>query len=201
MIDHSQNGEQFHIAKYFEAHPAKYRRFLDIGAHDGTTLSNTHELMLSGCWSGDYVEADPQLASLIRRDDIRIRSLCSIYAAAFAKRGSPHTIKFNRSTGGGGFYGTTEQSQIEKFKSITTFTEIEIPTITVDNLVGPYDFISLDVEGTNWELLPELAPRLDECQLICVEHDGHSAKMRRFLEPFGLTHVISYNAENLMVGR
>src|SRR5690348_14672442 len=60
MIDHSQNGEQKVIFDYFGGSPGA---FLDIGANDGETLSNSRALALSG-WSGVCVE--PSFRAYVR---------------------------------------------------------------------------------------------------------------------------------------
>jgi FkbM family methyltransferase len=198
MKDYSQNGEQGFVLGYFTQHPVKGGpRFLDIGAHDGMTLSNTWGLVQNGC-GGEYVEADPDLVEILKQ---RANPISRIHCAAFAKRGSAWTIPFYRSRGGGDFYGTTSEAQTRKFSGLTKFDKIEVPTITIDSLPGPYDFISLDVEGQNWELLPELEPRLNDCQLICVEHDNHDREMLEYLEKFGLKRLLTSNAENILVGR
>jgi len=51
---HSQNDEERHILDAFRGRPEG--NFLDIGAYDGITLSNTYCLALKG-WSGVCAEA------------------------------------------------------------------------------------------------------------------------------------------------
>ena len=206
MTNYSQNDEQAHILAYFKAHPPKFRSFLDIGAHDGKTFSNTFALASMG-WQGHYVEADYRLAAQIIPNIARFTKLpgarpAAVIRSAFAARTAPWRVEFWKSRGGGDFYGTTDPRQVDKFKSITEFEKTSVPTVTIDGLSGPYDFISLDVEGQNLELLPELAPRLKDCQLVCVEHDGNDIQMLAMIASYGgPTEVKTRNAENLIVGR
>jgi hypothetical protein len=62
MIDYSQHGEQEVILKYFAGTQGT---FLDIGANDGVTFSNTYALQLMG-WRGVLVDASPVAAARLR---------------------------------------------------------------------------------------------------------------------------------------
>ena len=56
MHDHSQNGEQLIITRYFQGRERGV--LLSVGENDGTTLSNSRALMLDG-WHGILVEPSP----------------------------------------------------------------------------------------------------------------------------------------------
>ena len=58
MKDYSQHGEQAIILDYFEKQGIQQGRFLDIGANDGITFSNSYALVIRD-WKGVAVEASP----------------------------------------------------------------------------------------------------------------------------------------------
>ena len=64
-----------------------------------------------------------------------------------------------------------------------------------------FDFINIDVEGTNAEMFRAL-PRaaLKQAKLICVEHDGCQHQMSQLAAANGF-HALHRNGENLIFTR
>jgi hypothetical protein len=62
MIDYSQNSEQAHIINFFRNKPCHW---LDLGANDGATLSNTRALSLLGHPGVAVEPAAPAFAKLL----------------------------------------------------------------------------------------------------------------------------------------
>lgn len=198
MRDYSQFGEQAHILKFFEERGREKGRFLDIGAHDGISCSNTLRLAELG-WGGVLVEPSPiaftkLITTYADRKDIEF-----VNAAVSAARDG--LIPFYE--GGGGFVGTTdpghrdawEGKQHVRYRSIWTHA-ISFGTLFA-MLPGPYHFISIDTEGTNIGLLCELlwddatVGRL-QIEMICVERD---AKDQARLEHIIHEHALEIYAE------
>jgi hypothetical protein len=57
---HSQGGEDGVLARVFECIGTTNRRFVEFGAWDGRTLSNTALLRLDYGWTGLLMDADPE---------------------------------------------------------------------------------------------------------------------------------------------
>lgn len=202
----SQRDEEPHILKYFDAHPDAEKWFLDIGAADGKTFSNTHALALRG-WKGICVEPSPYgLVGLLKTyaDNPNIH----IISAALADVAEPETVVLHvtpdliSTTDGKHALAHTRKWEVEGAKfglmSVMGMSWRDI----VDN-VGIYRFgmINLDVEGNNVPLLKTMPPELmDNCQLLCVEFDGKADEIVKFCTPHGLK-LIHKTAENVLLAK
>ena len=196
-MKYSQNDEQRYITEYFGDTKG---RFLDIGAYDGRTFSNTLRLAELG-WSGLCLEPDPIVfphLENVHAEHTYVRCV----RAAFG----PHsgTIKFYTSNGDA--ISTTNDAHKAKWEAgwKVTYTEIEVPTMTwadiESNFAQPFEFVNLDVEGTNWELLQLLPLSHMSTKLICVEHDSKINEIIAYCASHGLTQKIHQNGENLIIG-
>lgn len=156
VTDWSQSGEQALILEWAERHGPG--RWLDIGAADGVTASNTRALALAG-WSGVAIEpAATQFQSLANlysdRDDV----LC-VQAALVVER--QPLLRFHMSAD---LVSTSVDAYRDKWASLVDFNSVYVASVTVEELLavvgGPFDLISIDVEGGTLALWDELR-RLD----------------------------------------
>lgn len=191
----SQNDEERVIREFFGAHVG---RFLDVGAYDGHTFSNTHALALAG-WGGVCVEASP----------LAFANLCSTYAerADIACVGAalmPHysgAVVFWQTPDA---LSTTEQRHRDLWARRTTFERIEVQAVSVADLLarhpGPFDLVSVDVEGASAELALALPLEDLGVRLLCVEHDSQGARIEARFASAGFRRL-AINGENLLLGR
>ncbi len=173
MIDPSQYGEGQWIVDYFGDRKG---RFLDVGAFDGKTFSNTWMLAQLG-WSGVCVEPSPPAFCHLMRlyaDNTNIRML---NAALCPRAKDQRMARFLCNTPDGyaaDAMSSLEQSHADKFAADGhPFREIIIPTVDWPELLWPFimdDFllVNIDTEGTNSEVLASMPFRPE---LICVEID------------------------------
>lgn len=196
MSKWSQNDEQAIIAAYFGEFVG---RFLDIGAY-GAQLSNTLGLVEQG-WSGVCVEPSPgPLANLMR---LHVGKPVELVQAAVGEESGWQTFH----DAGGDAVSTLDVAHLAKWQagSGCKFQPFHVHTVTLGQLFGrfgfDFDFLSLDVEGTNWRLF-QLLPFADlsKLRMVCVEHDTMIEPMRELIEPFGFQPV-SLNAENLLLAK
>jgi FkbM family methyltransferase len=171
---YSQRGEEQIILDYFGSHTG---RFLDVGAYDGVTFSNTRQLYLDG-WSGVMVEpGEAAFKELIAKYAYQGNAVLINKAVSEHER----TIRFYEGVGGvdhPGALSSVHAGHIKKWKTaglkvkITEVEEIKYDTI-FDEWGSDFDFISIDAEGVSLRLL-HLIPfgRLDRIKCICVEHDN-----------------------------
>lgn len=192
---YSQNDEEECIlASFADAAPA---RFLDIGAHDGESCSNTRALSESG-WGGTLVEPS---ASAFRplMDLYRGRNDINLVNVAIAPPGREGLMKFHDSRGD--MISTVDEAHLQRWSAAGgQFQPIHVAAVTTAALLaafpGPYAFVNLDVEGINYELFLTLPLRTLECRLVCVEYqdklveiEAHAAQQGYFRR-----HVTSENA-------
>jgi FkbM family methyltransferase len=189
---HSQNDEEKHILEHFKVMipPGK---FLDIGAF-GVELSNTVCLSKLG-WTGIlYEPSEKPYNSLVEyyKDNSKIQI---IKKAIDVTAGTKTWYDSNGDALSSLVKGNSEKYDVKSF-------ETTVDCITPDEIFTKhgydFDFISLDVEQNNlliFKLLP--FARLENLQMICVEHDRHMDEMKAIIKPFGF-YEITRNGENII---
>jgi FkbM family methyltransferase len=123
-------------------------RFLDIGARDGNFFSNTRRLEENG-WNGTCIEPFPSNFKKFHRT-------CALVQKAIVAKKNVKRIYSNCEDGSGvtGWSGFTATNKNAKNK-IKKCTQTEVPQTTFAelNLPKTLDYISLDVEGLELEIL------------------------------------------------
>ena len=181
MKDYSQHGEQQLITDHFTS----TGKFLDIGAYDGLNLSNTRRLSELG-WSGVLIEASPvNFVKLLQNETFGNRLINAAVAL------STGLIKFYETDSP---CSSTSLEHCNKFNA--SVKEIEVGAITIDSLDYSSDyfqFISIDVEGNNYEILNEVLKKFKP-KLICVEIDNPEAEAKiRLINEYKVCKKIGVN--------
>lgn len=146
--------------------------FLEIGANDGFTLSNTVYLEKEFGWKGVLVEANPKyLALLSAREGAVI-----VNKAVSSKKGQAAFID-------AGLYGGLEYSLDESHRSHTSgAASIMVECMglqeILDTTAAParIDFVSIDVEGGEVPIIEQLVSVNRRFGCGCVEHNGRRAQ-------------------------
>lgn len=186
----SQYGEETVVDEVFAGHVG---RFLDIGAGDGMTHSNTWDLFMRG-WTGVVVE--PGHAAL---EWLHGRPYCGrvdIVAAAIGLR-TAIGVPFWEGVGPAARdFSTCSEDFKEMIRAHSggsvEYLERSIIQLSWTDLLalhpGPYDFVNIDVEGLNLELLKDLPWLSINPQMVCIEIDPEDrlSDMHRVFEVVGL---------------
>ena len=147
---YSQRNEETYILRYFEK---QMGRFLDIGAFDGKTFSNTRQLALNG-WGGVCVEPCPSVIGALEslyKDNKKIKI---IKKGIGKEKGVLPFYDFY-----GDAIGTFDKKHalLWEKKAKRKWIELQVPVIAVNDLfeqVGfNFDFINIDTEGWSLEIL------------------------------------------------
>lgn len=195
---YSQNNEELFILEHFADKPG---RFLDIGAFDGKTFSNTLALVERG-WSGVCIEPSPSVfVSLLKQhgENPRIKLL----NAAVTVMGGFFTFYDS----GGDAISSTLEAHAKKWAAGygTKFASYDVFTVALDELFNQYgfdfDFINLDIEGCSFAMFQHLPiARLAKTTCLCVEHDGNiNAAIQKGSE-WGF-RMLTSNGENIILVR
>lgn len=197
---YSQNDEEKYI---LEALDGTVGRFLDIGAHDGRTLSNTMALAERG-WEGVCVEPSPNVfPALLKTHEKRPGIKC--VNAPIIPGNEARVMPFYDSRGD--LVSTTVQDHVVRWESgsevrFREFLVMGMPLRALLATVGmDFQFLNLDVESANLELfldLPEQLMRNLKC--ICVEHDTFYTKITGYAASFGFS-LVAQNGENLIFSK
>lgn len=190
----TQNDEQDFITEYFKDRTGM---FLDIGAADGVTFSNTRQLALNG-WGGVCVE--PNTDSFKALETLYMDSYVVCINAALCDHDGEVTFYEGTTCK---LLSTTDTSHIEKWnKGGYEFKETKVKAASVDTILKEQDrfnFISIDVEGTNLEILKLFPKDFLGAEMICIEcFDKEREQVRTYLAYNGYK-TYHETGENLIV--
>mmetsp|Transcript_33819 Transcript_33819/g.52701 ORF Transcript_33819/g.52701 Transcript_33819/m.52701 type:complete len:322 (+) Transcript_33819:233-1198(+) len=173
----SQEGEDRDLINYF--HNLCEGTYIEMGALNGVTYSNTHVFHFGLQWKGVLVEASPRnYKELIEN---RKNEIATVHAGACAEARPLHWVEGSRPAVGGFMEFTTKDFQDR------WFTKEAIQNAAVVNCkplkdilletVGPrfhFDLFSLDVEGAEYSALASLDFNQVSFGIILVESDANS---------------------------
>ena len=198
MSYYSQNDEEKYI---LEAVGANMGTFLDIGAFDGKTLSNTYRLVELG-WGGVCVEPSPSVFCKLLELHSNNPNVTLINAAIGLQT---ELIEFYDS--GGDAVSTTDTAHVSKWEagSDIRYKKFMVKTVALGEIFAKFGldftFINLDVENMNLQLFNQIPlALLENLKCMCVEHDGNYEAIVGRMIKFGFKEV-ARNAENLIFSR
>lgn len=225
---YSQNKEEQIILDYFnssvnmrygmnalsEQEFAEYRKtmipisnFLDIGANDGKTLSNTRALAeLNGRWGGILVEPSPIAFEALKRN---YQGMNNFYFYPFALGALNKKVKMwdsgtHLKKGDHGLLSTMSERDYNKWRPSTEFKQIEVQCFRYKTFLNRvkikrFDFISIDAEGMDLCILEQIDLRNTSC--VCIEWNGNSDLKDKFSKLMIGFDILYTSGENLIFGR
>jgi FkbM family methyltransferase len=202
---YSQGSEEQAILQYFGNMTGTC---LSIGENDGTTYSNVFQLIKDG-WKALLVEpSDKVFPELVTLHDGN-ENVAIVKAAIGGKDGKSlfydsggYLLK-----GTSSLLSTTIPDERIRWGSEVIWEEYEVPVITFETLLknSPYkkfDFISLDAEGQDLEILRQMNLYKLNCKVICIEHNSIPEVLEEIIsycKSFGLEKELLRNAENIIL--
>ena len=165
--------------------------FIEFGAMDGITLSNTFLLESRYGWRG--IVAEP--ARCWHQELTRNRTCSVDYRCVWSKSGE--TLKFNETA-------EAEFSTIDALSRSDLHAErrqdgkrYAVETISFCDLLRAHDapmgidYLSIDTEGSEFAILEAFLPSHYEVRIITVEHNytDQRSRIHGLLTPFGYSRV------------
>lgn len=194
---YSQNNEEEIILNYFGFVKGT---FLDIGANDGITLSNTRMLAERG-WGGVLVEPSPKAYARLKEV---YKDHEGIYTYPFAIGNHNGTAILNESASlinpqDVALVSTLKEEEMDRFKSVTQYTPVEVKVFRWKTFLNrikykTFDFISIDAEGLDLDILRQID--LSDTRMVCVEWNGKQKE--EFMAACPGFKIIHENGENLI---
>jgi len=175
-ISYSQNGEDLIIKNLFNRLRIPRPTYLDIGANHPVYISNTYLLYLKGS-SGVCVEPNAVLYNKIK--SLRKRDVVLNAGVAFNEEREADFYQFPYKAHGlstfskkeAEFWETTGNENIGKYKPERV---IRMPLLAINNIIKEHfgkspNFISIDVEGLDLEILRTLDLTQYKPEVFCIE--------------------------------
>lgn len=213
MKRYSQNNEQDFATRYFSSFSTVTDRdatpkpfvgtFLDIGANDGITLSNTHALALMG-WHGLCVDGSPAAFDRLKKTyegNDKIQCLNYLVGDKTGMR-VLHESGELLGMGDTSLVSSVKQDQVKRWDSLNIpFVDVNVEMKTFGDLMKEayeikYHMVSLDIEGMECEVVPQIDFRSLGTRMAIIEWNGSAGNFYdelMFPQGFRLIHT---NAEN-----
>lgn len=170
--------------------------FVDIGAYDGVTFSNSYFFEKDLGWKGICIEPNPAAFEKL----IQARSAVCYQACISDKK---EVAKFVKLTGRcemlSGLSAKYDPSHIKRIdKEIAKFggerEEIEVPTVTLNEIadqegIKHIDFLSIDTEGGEFDILKSIDFSKLDIDVITIENNYQDLNFREHLERQGYVFI------------
>lgn len=201
----SQNNEAQIVADYFKGFKGTV---LDIGANDGQTFSNSYDLIKSR-WSAVLIEPGTVFTQL--QELHKGNKLVNCYQLAIADKEQILTfyesgahVKNGKDMG---LVSTLNPDETTRWRnSGVEFTERKVQAVPfswVYKWHKTFDFITIDAEGFDLQILKQIDLDKVGCRCLCIEHNGdvdlkiQYSNIARF---YGL-RWLAENRENLIFAK
>lgn len=198
---YSQQDEEVTIKNFFSKYPPTPARdrltFIDIGAGHFTVFSNVAALIEQG-WGGYLVEPSPFMFPAILKACEPYKDRVNCVNAAISGDGGLKTWWDCQ----GELVSTFNPEHKKLWEGRMPYREFLIPTVTPASLlevVGKkFNFINIDVEGVNADILEGLVNAGVTFDLLCVEEDvatpGARDRKVNFMKSHGYELYHEYSA-------
>jgi FkbM family methyltransferase len=168
-VTHSTNGEDDAIAEYFKRRGIEAGKFLDIGAANGITLSNTHLLAQNG-WGGVCIDANAQELFNLNNlywDNPKIEIVEGLICDGHGLKEFWNAKSANIST--------SSRRMQERGREREGARKCYVAGFTLDDIWerfgSNFEFINIDLEDGTLPIMRGLGSDvLSNCHALCVEH-------------------------------
>ena len=195
MKSYAQHKQDLWVVNHFKG--KRNGIYVDIGAHDGITLSNTYLLEKEYGWTGIVIEPLPhQWQRLI---DNRPNSI-PFNIAIYDKVGEENFLLVDHDGYPDMLSGIQKDMGIRQMsdllKESTKRRMIKVPTqplkdILLEANIHYVDYLSIDVEGAELKVLQSIDFNKVFIDIIMFENGGKSNHIRDYLKEKGYEHITS----------
>ena len=186
---YSQIGQDEIIEQFFKAHPPKDRVFVEVGAFDGVHYSNVRRLQETHNWRGISIEPVKKNFDKLVESYTGAPVIC-IRCAAGEKEGFSelNVSTYPHLPDWGSDVATFSESEThrwnQKYGAVWRKEHVPVKTLTSvlrENSIPALDFLSIDAEGHDLDVLKGLDFSVYQPQLIVVEYNRDRQEIFNFL--------------------
>jgi hypothetical protein len=201
-----QYGQDFSLEIFLRLLPEKHKyTFVEIGAHDGISLSNSRFLDLKDDWSGICIEANPFVFEQL----VKNRPTSRCLNVAVSNFDGEATFQLNTGhtemlSGLVSSYPRKHKKRIQKelmkyggASNLRTIPTLRLETIVANEGVGEIDILMIDVEGGEYSILKSIDFAKVKISSILVERNYSSRPVYQYLLKKGFSRLVSLGGDDL----
>lgn len=203
---YSQYGEDLIIFDYFNGRTGN---LLDLGANDGITFSNSR-LFIENGWKGVLVEASPitfQKLKKLYKESQDVICIEKCLSKEKLKTIFYHNTFHNNPNAGENMdlLSTIDIDSYKRTSSWGTFSNFEIECDTIDTVLNlvpikKFDYISIDIEGVDLDILQQLNLQDLGVELLCLEHNNSiKNEIIDYCNKYKINKVLFENGVNIIL--
>jgi len=190
---YSQMGQDEIVEQFFKAHPPKNRVFVEVGAFDGVHYSNVRRLQEVHKWSGISIEPVKKNFDKLSKSYEGAPVICVNCAVGEIDGFSELNVStYPHLPDWGSDVATFSKSETyrwnHKYDAVWSKEYVSVKTLTSilrENHVDAIDFLSIDTEGHDLDVLKGLDFCVYRPQIIIVEYNRDREKIFDFLASRG----------------
>lgn len=179
--------------------------FIDIGAHDGVSISNSLFFEKQKDWNGICIEPNPNVYSQLvkNRQSVNINKCIG---------NQNKTVTFTQILGYSEMLsGITENYHQNHLRRIDALlaekggekTEIEVEMVTLDSIEAArgkcIDFISIDTEGNEFDIVQSIDFAKLDIRALVIENNYKEPKIKDHLEKHGFALLHKLDTDEVFV--
>jgi FkbM family methyltransferase len=195
---HSQWGQD----KWAVENIFKHRRggfFVDIGAYNGVDISNTYYFEQKLGWSGICVEPSPKLFSELTQN----RKCTCVQGCVAASDGEVEFLQVEDDETLNSLASALAETHDARVDS-HRINKLKLPGFRLDTLLRNHkvqkaDFVSIDTEGSEMEILRNFEWGSFEIGVLCVENTYYGDLLAEFLYHHGYRLNAVLNSDEIYV--
>jgi FkbM family methyltransferase len=188
-MSYSQLGQDTFVVEFLNQKKGGY--FVEVGAFNGIHMSNTYLLETEYAWTGMCIEPVPAVF-----EQLKANRACHYYNYAVTAVGDEQ-LEFCVA---GVLSGLTEHISppylhIKDCPKVTVTAKTLTYLLDMDDAPAVVDYLSIDTEGSEFEVLKGIDFERYQFRIIDLEHNNvepRRSEMRQFLEERGY----QYHSEN-----
>ena len=180
--------------------------FVDIGANDGVTISNSYYFEKQLDWSGVAIEPLPSAFEKLQENrDCYLVNGCvspdSKKAKLIEMGGSANMLSTLEENNTG---LTARRLRRNKFRHKTQARTIDVDCFTFSDVMERFgvqkiDFLSVDTEGGELDILKSIDFGVYSISAISVENNYYTHDIRRFLESEGFVYIGTFKVDEIYI--
>lgn len=196
----SQSGQDAFVMSYFNN--KRDGVFIDIGANDGITLSNTYYLEKELGWKGICIEPIPEIFEQLDKNRNCIKIMAGISNEKSVEKFTFVKGVSNMLSGMTKNYDPRHQKRIEEeVKSRhQEIIELDIQCLVLNDLLSEYeffiiDYLSIDTEGNEFDIIKSIDFDKFKIKTLTVENNYNNKEQTSYILSKGFKFVGKIEAD------